>query len=108
MFKGNPVMLSSFVAMTILKGGHFIAGNLRVFAIRSVSDSSIARHFTVEMSESYSLTTKADITVLKERTRVRHCTMMDSNIKVRMENIMKTWSAVGAMLIFTINRCNRL
>jgi hypothetical protein len=62
----------------------------------------------LEMSESNSLTSKANSTVLKERTRVRHVTMTYSNIKVRMKNIMETWSAVGAVTIFTIDRCNRL
>ena len=51
--------------------------------------------------------------MLKERTRVRHSIVMDSNLEIRLKNIMKTRSVVGggrAVTIFTMstNRCNRL
>ena len=43
--------------------------------------------------------------MLKERTRVRHATVMDSNLEIRLKNIMKTRSVVvggRVVAIFTM------
>ena len=69
--------------------------------IRTGIDVFIASHLALDMRESFLLTSKANLTVLEERTSVRRS---NSNIEIRLKSIMKTRIVEGSMTIFTISR----
>ena len=98
--------------ITILNAG--VLGNLSkasltlYIAIKSVCDLTIFLHLAVEMRESYIMTSVANFSVLKQSARVGHTSvMMDSDIKIRLKNIIKSGSGV-VRIIGTIRGCNRL
>ena len=69
--------------------------------IRTGIDVFIASHLALDMRESFLLTSKANLTVLEERTSVRRS---NSDIEIRLKSIMKTGIVEGSMTIFTISR----